>query len=745
LLLCNIGLGGASPNDAPMLLLEVTDDNGNAVTDLLHGQSAGQVPFLPHLGGNRELPAATSAVVAADVDGNGLDEIVFVYQSGIETRLRRFGDETQGFVDDDVQIAANGSVTNVSACAVDLDLDGRDELAIGLTVGGIGRVTFWRFGGSWRQVGSEVMIQPDFAPSSLTLVLAAGNLDADARPEIAIAMQEVQGDAGSARCVVLDDEQNGFGVLRSEIFIERDENNVVRTALTCSLALGDVDGDGLDEILLAGLTDFPRQCEGPPVLLAAYEDGAAGFAVLGTRHFLHYPSGCNSPTDRRIRTVWINALDLDGDGRDEIAVNQSLFDDFVAAAPFTEVTDWQLDDDVVFEGDANFYQFDKNTSSFVVGDFTGDDREDLAVYHQSTRTDTVEIWGLPATSTTIQQLRTITATNNNPNSGSTYPMLLPVNVDTDSAVLSYSAAEYKLVFSEPIVLAALAAPPTRAGVGQNVAGSFTAFGNTNSTASESERSLTFSAGVTVGVNLDGGVITQSEFSLKDKLTVAATLTAGTAYELSKTILFTSAPTEDLVVFTSVPIDQYVYTILSHPDDRLVGEKVVVGYPRTPVTMQAERSFFNASVPERAIKIDGSVFAHTIGDPTTYPTLSEKNALRSARGGLQVGPIGVGQGGGSTEVTLQVGTAVSQGGSLEISYEREIEATAGGVVGGVTIGASASSQWKITSGSSTTYTGVVGAIDAANFAANRYEFGLFTYTLRDAKTGQQFEVLNYWVQ
>ena len=153
----------------------------------------------------------------------------------------------------------------------------------------------------------------------------------------------------------------------------------------------------------------------------------------------------------------------------------------------------------------------------------------------------------------------------------------------------------------------------------------------------------------------------------------------------------------------------------------------------------------ASVPERAIKIDGSVFAHTIGDPTTYPTLSEKNALRSARGGLQVGPIGVGQGGGSTEVTLQVGTAVSQGGSLEISYEREIEATAGGVVGGVTIGASASSQWKITSGSSTTYTGVVGASDAANFAANRYEFGLFTYTLRDAKTGQQFEVLNYWVQ
>ncbi|MCA8975289.1 MAG: hypothetical protein KDC98_11250, partial [Planctomycetes bacterium] len=357
----------------------------------------------------------------------------------------------------------------------------------------------------------------------------------------------------------------------------------------------------------------------------------------------------------------------------------------------------------------------------------------------------VRIYGLSATTTGIQELRTIPCTNNNPVQGTTYPMLVPANVDTDSPVLSYSAAEYKLVFSEPIVLAALAAPPTRSGIGQNVGASHTTFGNTSSTTSERERSLSFSVGVTVGVNLDGGALTQSEFSLKDKLTVAGTRTRGRAYELSKTILFTSAPTEDTVVFTSVPIDQYTYTILSHPDAAMVGDKVVVGYPRSPVTMQAERDFFNKAVPAGAVHVDGSVFQHVIGDPTSYPTLAGKNALRAQRGGLEVGPIGVGQGGGSTEVTLQVGTAVSTGGALEISYERELEVTAGGVTAGVTVGASATSSWKVTSGSSTTYTGAVGAIEAAGFADNRYSFGLLTYTQTDAGTGQQFQVLNYWVQ
>jgi len=50
---------------------------------------------------------------------------------------------------------------------------------------------------------------------------------------------------------------------------------------------------------------------------------------------------------------------------------------------------------------------------------------------------------------------------------------------------------------------------------------------------------------------------------------------------------------------------------------------------------------------------------------------------------------------------------------------------------------------LSSGSETNYTGTVGNLDAENFAANSYSFGLFSYVYTDPG-GQQFEVLNYWV-
>ncbi|MCA8963578.1 MAG: VCBS repeat-containing protein [Planctomycetes bacterium] len=752
LVMCNIGLAGAVNNNAPMLLAEVTDNNGNATVDVLHGQDASQIPFLPHLGNQFEFPQATSAVVAADTDGNGLDEIVFVYQNGIETRVRSYGDATNGFAQTDVQLAANGNVTDVAAVATDFDLDGKDDLVIGLTVAGAAKVTMWRFdGAAYSRVGGELEVLPDLPPSQMSLQLAAGNIDQDAGPEIVVGIQERNANTGSARVVVLDDIKAGFNTLRSEPFAERDQNQTLRNGFSCSVAMGDIDGDGLDEIVVGGVTEFTTQCNTPLMLMVAYDDKEHAFAKLGGTGFSFQRSlsGCGSPANRYIRTVHVNTLDIDNDGVDEISANVDVFDDFLNTTPWTSVQDWRLPDVAMTQSSSNSSLFDRNTSSFVVGDFTGDDYEDIATYYQTpagstSQVERVRIYGLTQLSSQIQELRSIQCVNNNPVQGAAYPMLLPANVDLDSPVLSYSEAEYKLVFSEPVVLAALAAPPTQSGIGQNVGGSYTAFGNTTSTTSERERSVTFSASVSAGVNLDGGPITQSEFELKDTLTVAGSRTKGRAYELSKTILFTSAPTEDLVVFTSVPIDRYTYTILSHPDPTLIGQKVMLNYPREPVTMQAERAFYNNAVPANAVHVDGSVFKHTIGDVTSYPTTAEKNALLGLNNGLQVGPIGVGQGGGTTEVTLQVGTSISTGGSLAVSYEREMEVTAGGALGGVSVGVGTESTWRITSGQSTTYTGVVGAIEATNFAANRYSYGLFTYVHRDPATRQQYQVLNYWV-
>ena len=144
------------------------------------------------------------------------------------------------------------------------------------------------------------------------------------------------------------------------------------------------------------------------------------------------------------------------------------------------------------------------------------------------------------------------------------------------------------------------------------------------------------------------------------------------------------------------------------------------------------------------QIDMDVFQHVIGDTSTYPTAGRKNSLLGSNNGLQVGPLGVPQGGGSTTLVLDVGTEVSNGGALAVDYERSMMATAGGVLGGVSVGVNSENSWQITSGMSTTYTGQVGGIPAGSFAANQYQFGLFTYVHRD-RTGVQYQVVNYWVE
>ena len=52
---------------------------------------------------------------------------------------------------------------------------------------------------------------------------------------------------------------------------------------------------------------------------------------------------------------------------------------------------------------------------------------------------------------------------------------------------------------------------------------------------------------------------------------------------------------------------------------------------------------------------------------------------------------------------------------------------------------------MTHGEGSAYEGSVGSIDAANFAAQQYRFGLFTYLQADPASGREFEVVNYWVE
>ncbi len=729
-------------------LLDLTDDNGNAAEEVLLSKSATDDSWISgpsdtssfHLQNNR-------AVVAADVDADGLEEIVVLYLNGGEVHLKTIQDETEGFAETDMQLTFIAGIEDVVMRSARLNGDRRDDLVIGLSNDqSVAQVLFVGTGeSSYSEIGSRQTFEPTLTSPTLTMEISVGNVDMDKMDEIAIVFNERFGTTnnpdGVSRVTILDDATGGFAALRSlQTTSGTESDGTPRTGLRATPLLVDVDGDDRCELIVATRTDFNSGCDADGYFFMAFEDEYMGGESLGTTYFTHRFTDCDSPMRPRVRAIFANALDVDGDGYDEFHVNQFVFDDFANSAAWTMDPSYQLPDDLVWSQN-DFGAFAQGSASIVTGEFTGDDRDDIAAY----RADDGElyVWGREAPDTSMSIKRTIDTDFQNSQTA-TFPILVPVNVDRDSPVLSYSDAEYAYVFTEPVVLAVLAAAPCQSGIGQNLAECYTAFGNTTSTSTETERTVSVRAKATIGMSLSGGV-TQSSVELTASATVEANTITNSLYREERTVLYRTGVAEDTVIFTTIPVDQYTYTIESHPDATLIGEKVVVNLPRDPITLQADRVAYNGSVEEGSLLITSDVLNHTIGDPSSYPDRQTKNSLISQYGGLQFGPQAVGIGSGATSLTLQVGNAWGEGGSLELGFEIDAETTNGGVLVGLNFGASESNSVVVTSGSETTYQASVGSIDAANHSSAGYSFGLFTYVQRDLATGQDFEVIQYWVE
>ena len=730
--------------DQAIAIYELTDENGDATADVLWSQDSTEAPWVEERLNSYQFPRSLRSATAADVDGDGLEEAVIVYQDDMRTRIRMVGNAEQSFALFDEQVASESNVTSVSAFSGDFDGDGDDEIAVALEQGGRGTLFFLRYeGGAFAPLPERLDYAPAFSGGTLSLRVATGNLDRDAKDEILLTVNEysgsVFGPTGTTRFQVLDDASTSFAVLVEGEVQDRDQNGVLRTAINATPAIGDIDGDDVGEVIFGGHEGFARYCDAAPLIAIALDDAGENFASLGTYSYNHYYDNCDSPYDPQTRYVHTNTLDIDNDGLDEIQLHNVIYDDFASAGPWFQVEDWTLPEDTFWDRD--FGNMDLTTASIVTGDFTGDDRDDIAIYRQDD--NDIEVWGVSEIDGFISEMRDLDVAFNN-SQYPTNPILLPVNVDMDSPVLKYDDGEYRLVFTEAIVLAAMAAPPCKMGVGQNTDACTTTYGNTESSSEEFETSVSVSVKNTVGFEAEDPFgFAGAELLASMQVEVSAVFS--TAYNLSKTVLYRSGANEDTVVFHTTPIDQYTYTIVSHPDPDLVGEKVVVNLPREPIILQAEREFYNRTVVAGSPQIDASIFNHQIGQTETYPTRGQKNALMSRWDGLEIGPQSVGQGNGETELTIEVGREVGAGLALGISFELDMKTTLGGVVRGTTYGYSVDAMYSITSGSETTYSGVVGAIDSANFAANQYSFGMFTYTQDHPVSNQQFHVINYWVE
>lgn len=777
--------------------LELTDDATAelelAVDTFAEGQAWESDTLSGHPGFNGYGGQTARSAAAGDVDGDGRDEVLVAYaiDSEVAGANRVFVEVLNGKkerVGETVLIGDYSSSVTLTIEAGDVDGDGDDDMVLAIASDGaaIIHVLINSNGELVQNDSLQRELEPFSENSNLSVELALGNIDRDNGQELVVIINEFEGDASQASYTIFDDAKTEMIILDAGPVAGRDGQ--LYAALVADVALGDIDADGKDEIVMAGLTEFRSSgCDSYSHIHVALDDAANGdesLKPIGALYlrdtYVASGTGCNSNSHYiRARFLHVNTLDVDGDGIAEVHAGRRVFDDWTNADPWTVAGDedapWQLPHNSFLKDDkpGDGGLIGRATSAVACGDVTGDGRDDLVLYFQWR--DEIEVWGVVGPDESTWEWKKIQsiATEFYNGQDRVFPLIVSCNIDSDGVALRYSDAEYRLVFTEPIIIAALAAAPCDAGIAQNIDACRTTFGGAETQRAGIDGTVSVRASTFVG-----GKVEAFGFAAEVKSTVTktASFSASRAYELEQTIEYTTGPMEDTVIFTTLPIDQYTYTVQSHPDPEMIGEQIIVNMPRTPITLQVERSFYNANTPADAFKVGANVFLHTPGDVMSYPTEADADTLIDTGGLGHLGPAGelvdaagnalgpiadrlLGRGlksnrsvavgatnGGESSIEIAFTESTGYRAGAEIDYELSAETSAPGVTVGGSVGASVEAGLSWGTSQSTIYRGTVGDIAPSDFGEHRFSYGLFTYIYNygDASK-QQFEVINYWVE
>ena len=715
----------------------------------------------------------TRTATAADTDGDGLEELFVISAEGGDLILRWIdqGTITSGTMGEGIVIDRLGDVevNDIQAVSGDLHGNGVEYIVIVTSTEDSFRLHIVvRSGdGSFSPMAVAVLEPGEFRQGVLltpiSVSLDTGNVDGDPADEIALVLNEgfeslqyrgrtYQRDAVfpgfSSRLLLLDDPTHGLTELHSEQlgpdYFNSDLEDVEQVA---GVSMGDIDSDGLDEVVVGWISNnFNGAFNNAERnvyrgLLSVMDDANHGFSLIRSRTFA-LGDDCSPLCDRsphRSLYLPINVLNLDGDAAPDVQVGDVILVKFNGIR-FTQQRELPIDPRDI----RNF--LDRSRSATAVGDVTGNGRDEVITFRKlpdprrgvvaeveywEHRPGNVRLFRVLGTTTPVTEVYMT-------------PVVVPVNID--GSLLRFLDSQQ--VFTQPILVAALAAPPCGR-PGQVTHDCTTTFSFSGTETGEHEQSFTIEASAHIGASFSQSVFGTEVAAGEIKLTVSESLTtlASTSVQVTRSVGFTTGPNEDAVVVTTIPFDQYFYEIVGHTNPEREGERIIISLPRAPITLLLEREFYNRLVGEGGIQVDEAVFQHTIGDVDSYPGRMEKIGILDDHTGLEVHAAGVGAGTGSRtpEFSIVVTESDSRAYKATFGFSLEISLTNLGIMQGVEFSMESGQTVKYSKGTSTEYGGRVGQIDPDVFPAGAYSVGLFTYLYEDPATGIQFDVVNYWVE
>jgi len=331
------------------------------------------------------------------------------------------------------------------------------------------------------------------------------------------------------------------------------------------------------------------------------------------------------------------------------------------------------------------------------------------------------------------------------------PAVAVGDFDADSMTVRYTG-EHWTEISEPRIIVAMAMPPVWSGIQQAYGSTSVGFGTSTSYTEATSTEVTTKTAVTLSVEAGdpfGIVSAEAKATLSSEFSKTHTETTSTALGIQRFAYWNEEEPDDYVVFAATLYHRYRYEILTHPNPDVLAETpfLTIDVPVETNTYKKTVSAYNNSGDHRPI--GDETFAHTLGDPTTYPTTEERDLLMAEGGwcspppGLPLTPVDEGPSGG-TKMSISLASEVTDAQSTSLGVEGSVGLSIGGVGVETSVGIESTNVYEVTVGDETVYEGSVGEIHEDDHEAHDYSFGLFVYNFtRD--DGARYQVIHWCVE